>query len=153
MSSPRGRGRPRKIKPEVELHLRTAKIRRRRRSSKSGGEEGPAVTKETNGTHDLTQAAFQNWLGQSQGAVTNGTSPTTGEPVEGRQAEDSVKEMAQKQGQWFNLLPKEPCDPNSLTEPQTPTSTSTPPKGPHQLPSHLPALAAPLLQVRSIPPQ
>ena len=125
MSSPRGRGRPRKIKPEVELHLRTAKIRRRRRSSKSGGEEGPAVTKNTNGTHDLTQAAFQNWLGQSQGAVTNGTSPPTGEPVEGRQAEDSVKEMAQKQGQWFNLLPKEPCDPNSLTEPQTPTSTST----------------------------
>ncbi|XP_062315265.1 bromodomain adjacent to zinc finger domain protein 2A [Osmerus eperlanus] len=146
MSSPRGRGRPRKIKPEVELHLRTAKIRRRRRSSKSGGEEGPAVTKDTNGTHDLTQAAFQNWLGQSQGAVTNGTSPTTGEPVEGRQAEDSVKEMAQKQGQWFNLLPKEPCDPNSLTEPQMPTSTSTSPKGPPQLPSHLPALAAPLLQ-------
>uniref|UniRef100_A0A3B4AAU3 Uncharacterized protein n=1 Tax=Periophthalmus magnuspinnatus TaxID=409849 RepID=A0A3B4AAU3_9GOBI len=42
MSQPRGRGRPRKIKPEVELHLRTAKIRRRRRSSaRSGGEEGP----------------------------------------------------------------------------------------------------------------
>lgn len=36
MCSPRGWGRPRKIRPEVELHLRTVK-NRRQRQSKSGG--------------------------------------------------------------------------------------------------------------------
>uniref|UniRef100_A0A8C7FWS0 Bromodomain adjacent to zinc finger domain, 2A n=1 Tax=Oncorhynchus kisutch TaxID=8019 RepID=A0A8C7FWS0_ONCKI len=143
MSSPRARGRPRKIKPEVELHLRTAKCRRRRRSSKSGGEEtGPSVAPEatTNGSQDLTQSAFHNWLSHLQGAITNGTEPATGS-----QPEDSVKEMAEKQGQWFNLLPKQPCDKTSLTEPQTPPST--PPKRLPLTPSTLPALAAPLLQV------
>uniref|UniRef100_A0A4W5NU45 Bromodomain adjacent to zinc finger domain, 2A n=1 Tax=Hucho hucho TaxID=62062 RepID=A0A4W5NU45_9TELE len=143
MSSPRARGRPRKIKPEVELHLRTAKCRRRRRSSKSGGEEtGPSFAPEatTNGSQDLTQSAFHNWLSQSQGAITNGTEAATGS-----QPEDSVKEMAEKQGQWFNLLPKQPCDKTSLTEPQTPPST--PPKRLPLTPSTLPALAAPLLQV------
>ncbi|KAM9431401.1 uncharacterized protein ACWYII_018518 [Salvelinus alpinus] len=142
MSRPRARGRPRKIKPEVELHLRTAKCRRRRRSSKSGGEEtGPSIAPEatTNGSQDLTQSAFHNWLSQSQGAITNGTEPATGS-----QPEDSVKEMAEKQGQWFNLLPKQPCDKTSLTESQTPPST--PPKRLPLTPSTLPALAAPLLQ-------
>ncbi|KAM3871785.1 bromodomain adjacent to zinc finger domain protein 2A [Diretmus argenteus] len=145
MSRPRGRGRPRKIKPEVELHLRTAKIRRRRRSSvRSGGGDGPRSP--TNGTLDLTQSAFLNWLSQSQELVPNGTSSATGEAPEGNQPEESVKEMAEKQGQWFNLLPKQPCDSNSLTEPQTPTSPSTPPKLLPQIPSTLPALAAPLMQ-------
>lgn len=150
MSRPRGRGRPRKIKPEVELHLRTAKIRRRRRSSvRSGGEEGPGSP--NSGTQDLTQAAFQSWLSQSQEAVTNGTCSAAGEAPEGNRPEESVKEMAEKQGQWFNLLPKQPCDDNSLTEPQIPTSPSSPPKLLPQIPSTLPALAAPLLQV--CPPQ
>lgn len=147
MSRPRGRGRPRKIKPEVELHLRTAKSRRRRSSVKSGGEDGPGSP--TNSTMNLTQAAFQNWLSQSQQeVVTNGTGTTAGDAPEGNQPEDSVKEMAEKQGQWFNLLPKQPCDSNSLTEPQTPTSTSsTPPKLLPQIPSTLPPPAAALLQV------
>uniref|UniRef100_A0A8C8D2R2 Bromodomain adjacent to zinc finger domain protein 2A n=1 Tax=Oncorhynchus tshawytscha TaxID=74940 RepID=A0A8C8D2R2_ONCTS len=153
MSSPRARGRPRKIKPEVELHLRTAKCRRRRRSSKSGGEElGPGVSPETtttNGTEDLTQSTFSNCPSQLQGALTNGTEPITGTGPKGRLPEDSVKEMAEKQGQWFNLLPKQPCDKTSLTEPQTPPSK--PPKRLPLTPSTLPALAAPLLQV--IPPQ
>ncbi|KAG7221621.1 hypothetical protein INR49_017152 [Caranx melampygus] len=145
MSRPRGRGRPRKIKPEVELHLRTAKIRRRRRSSvRSGGEEGPGSP--NSGTHDLTQAAFQSWLSQSQEAVTNGTCSAAGDAPEGNRPEESVKEMAEKQGQWFNLLPKQPCDDNSLTEPQIPASPSSPPKLLPQIPSTLPALAAPLLQ-------
>uniref|UniRef100_A0A674ESE9 Bromodomain adjacent to zinc finger domain, 2A n=1 Tax=Salmo trutta TaxID=8032 RepID=A0A674ESE9_SALTR len=124
MSSPRARGRPRKIKPEVELHLRTAKCRRRRRSSKSGGEESGVSleTTTTNGTEDLTQSAFSNCLSQLQGALTNGTEPATGMAPKGRLPEDSVKEMAEKQGQWFNLLPKQPCDKTSLTEPQAPPS-------------------------------
>ncbi|GLD50029.1 bromodomain adjacent to zinc finger domain protein 2A [Lates japonicus] len=145
MSRPRGRGRPRKIKPEVELHLRTAKIRRRRRSSvRSGGEDGPGSP--NSGTQDLTQAAFQNWLSQSQEAMTNGTCSAAGEAPEGNRPEESVKEMAEKQGQWFNLLPKQPCDDNSLTEPQMSTSPSSPPKLLPQIPSTLPALAAPLMQ-------
>ncbi|KAM4610599.1 bromodomain adjacent to zinc finger domain protein 2A [Polymixia lowei] len=155
MSRPRGRGRPRKIKPEVELHLRTAKIRRRRRSSvRSGVEEGPGSP--TVGTQDLTQAAFQNWLSQSQEAATttttNGASSAAGDAPAGHQPEDSVKEMAEKQGQWFNLLPKQPCDSNSLTEPQAPTSPSTPPKLLPQIPSTMPALAAPLLQSEPLLP-
>lgn len=146
MSRPRGRGRPRKIKPEVELHLRTAKIRRRRRSSvRSGGEEGPGSLNSS--TQDLTQAAFQSWLSQSQEAMTNGTCSAAGDAPDGNRPEESVKEMAEKQGQWFNLLPKQPCDDNSLTEPQIPTSPSSPPKLLPQIPSDLPALAAPLMQV------
>ncbi|XP_059188916.1 bromodomain adjacent to zinc finger domain protein 2A isoform X2 [Centropristis striata] len=142
MSRPRGRGRPRKIKPEVELHLRTAKIRRRRRSSaRSAGEDGPGSP--NSGTHDLTQAAFQSWLSHSQEPVTNGTCSAAGDAPEGNRPEESVKEMAEKQGQWFNLLPKQPCDDNSLTEPQIPSS---PPKLLPQIPSALPALAAPFLQ-------
>ncbi|XP_028265980.1 bromodomain adjacent to zinc finger domain protein 2A [Parambassis ranga] len=145
MSRPRGRGRPRKIKPEVELHLRTAKIRRRRRSSvRSRGEEGPGSP--NNGMQDLTQAAFQSWLSQSQDAATNGTCSAAGDAPEGNRPEESVKEMAEKQGQWFNLLPKQPCDENSLTEPQVPTSPSSPPKLLPQIPSALPALAAPFMQ-------
>ena len=145
MSRPRGRGRPRKIKPEVELHLRTAKIRRRRRSSaRSVGDEGPGSP---NSGTDLTQAAFQSWLSQSQEAVTNGTCSAAGDAPEGNRPEETVKEMAEKQGQWFNLLPKQPCDDNSLTEPQIPTSPSSPPKLLPQIPSALPALAAPLMQV------
>ncbi|XP_074499875.1 bromodomain adjacent to zinc finger domain protein 2A isoform X2 [Sebastes fasciatus] len=142
MSRPRGRGRPRKIKPEVELHLRTAKIRRRRRSSaRSVVEEGPGSP--NSGTRDLTQAAFQSWLSQSQEAVTNGTCSAAGDAPEGNRPEESVKEMAEKQGQWFNLLPKQPCDDNSLTEPQIPSS---PPKLLPQIPSALPMLAAPLVK-------
>ncbi|KAK2851651.1 hypothetical protein Q5P01_007927 [Channa striata] len=145
MSRPRGRGRPRKIKPEVELHLRTAKIRRRRRSSiRSGGDERPGSP--NNGTHDLTQAAFQSWLSHSQDAATNGTCSSAGDAPEGNRPEESVKEKAEKQGQWFNLLPKQPCDDSSLTEPQVPTSPNSPPKLQPQIPSALPALAAPLMQ-------
>ncbi|XP_034550685.1 bromodomain adjacent to zinc finger domain protein 2A isoform X2 [Notolabrus celidotus] len=143
MSQPRGRGRPRKIKPEVELHLRTAKIRRRRRSSaRSGGEERPGSP--NSGTHDLTQAAFQSWLSQSQEA-----SGAAGDAPEGNRPEESVKEMAEKQGQWFNLLPKQPCDENSLTEPQILNSSSpptSPPKLLPQTPSDLSAAAAPFVQ-------
>ncbi|KAJ8016273.1 hypothetical protein DPEC_G00005490 [Dallia pectoralis] len=144
MSSPRARGRPRKIKPEVELHLRTAKCRRRRRSNKSVGEWSSPGSKTSNGMQDLTQSAFHNWLSRSQGAVSEGAEPAAAGGLEGSQPDDSVKEMAEKHGQWFNLLPKQPCDDTSLTEPQTPPGT--PPKRLTLTPSSLPALAAPLLQ-------
>lgn len=128
MSSPRGRGRPRKIKPEVELHLRTVKNRRRRRSSRAGSDdqEGGAVER---GMQDLTQSAFLSWLSQTQGSLSD---PGAGPEV---QPADSVKEMAERQGQWFNLLPKTPCDSSSLS------------KDPLPSPEMPPSLTAPLLQV------
>uniref|UniRef100_A0A8C6NVL9 Bromodomain adjacent to zinc finger domain, 2A n=1 Tax=Nothobranchius furzeri TaxID=105023 RepID=A0A8C6NVL9_NOTFU len=151
MSTQRGRGRPRKIKPEVELHLRTAKIRRRRRSSiRSVGEEGPGSP---NGCLlDLTQAAFKSWLSQSQEAVTNGTCSAEADGPTENLPEETVKEKAEKQGQWFNLLPKQPCDENSLSEPQAASTPSSPPKLLPQTPSALPALAAPLTQVSPVAP-
>lgn len=143
MSRPRGRGRPRKIKPEVELHLRTAKIRRRRRSSaRSCVEEGPGSPQS-----DLTQAALQSWLSQSQEALTNGTCVASVDSLEGNCPEESVKQMAEKQGQWFNLLPKQPCDDKSISEPQAPVSPHSPPRLAPQISSDLPALATPLAQV------
>ncbi|XP_064162855.1 bromodomain adjacent to zinc finger domain protein 2A-like isoform X3 [Anguilla rostrata] len=58
MSRPSGRGRPRKIKPEVELHLRTAKSRRHRRSSKAGREEegGGAYPQHGNGVKEEAES-------------------------------------------------------------------------------------------------
>ncbi|XP_023655442.1 bromodomain adjacent to zinc finger domain protein 2A isoform X2 [Paramormyrops kingsleyae] len=137
MSSPRGRGRPRKIKPEVELHLRTAKSRRRRRSSRAGSDdqEGGAIER---GMQDLTQSAFLSWLSQTQGSLPD---PGAGPEV---QPVDSVKEMAEKQGQWFNLLPKTPCDNSSLSQP--PALPSSPSKDPLPFPEMPPSLTAPLLQ-------
>lgn len=142
MSTQRGRGRPRKIKPEVELHLRTAKIRRQRRSSiRSVGGDKPGSPSGT--TQDLTQAAFQSWLSQSQEAA---TCSAAGEAPEGNRPERSVKEMAEKQGQWFNLLPKQPCDENSLTEAQIPAS---PPKLLPQVQDVLATVSADLIKVCS----
>ncbi|XP_036390288.1 bromodomain adjacent to zinc finger domain protein 2A-like isoform X2 [Megalops cyprinoides] len=123
MSSPRGRGRPRKIKPEVELHLRTAKNRRRRRSSKAGGEESANNSLAIQNGYDLAQSAFLAWLSQSQGSVTDGLSRVCSQEDESGQ-QDSMKEMAEKQGQWFNLLPKTPCDPSSLSQSHLSSSPS-----------------------------
>lgn len=126
MSSPRGRGRPRKIKPEVELHLRTVKNRRRRRSSKSGGEDSIGSGSDVR-LQDLTQSPFQTWLSQSQCSLTADTpvlSSGAGQGEDGNQPEDGMKELAEKSGQWFNLLPKEPCDETSLSQPCAPSSTS-----------------------------
>ncbi|XP_037396950.1 bromodomain adjacent to zinc finger domain protein 2A isoform X3 [Pygocentrus nattereri] len=127
MSSPRGRGRPRKIKPEVELHLRAVKNRRRRRSSRSGGEDSVIGIRPDATVQDLTQSAFQMWLSQSQGSMTADTSvlPSgAGQGEDNSQPEDGMKELAEKRGQWFNLLPKEPCDETSLSQPCAPLSTS-----------------------------
>ncbi|XP_051516056.1 bromodomain adjacent to zinc finger domain protein 2A-like isoform X1 [Myxocyprinus asiaticus] len=116
MSSPRGRGRPRKIKPEVELHLRAAKNRRRRRSSRSGGEDSGLNSP----VQDLTQTAIQAFLDQSQDTAPDSApvaASGAGLGGENSQPEDSMREQAEKRGQWFNLLPKEPCDEASLSQP------------------------------------
>uniref|UniRef100_A0A8B9HC04 Bromodomain adjacent to zinc finger domain, 2A n=1 Tax=Astyanax mexicanus TaxID=7994 RepID=A0A8B9HC04_ASTMX len=140
MSSPRGRGRPRKIKPEVELHLRTAKCRRRRRSSKSGGEDSVTGAGPDARMPDLTQTAFQTWLSQNQGSA-SAEAPAllsgAGQGGDGSQPEDGMKDMAEIRGQWFNLLPKDPCDESSLSQPCrctcvpafSPVSLTKPPAG------------------------
>ncbi|KAL7864396.1 hypothetical protein AOLI_G00158160 [Acnodon oligacanthus] len=159
MSSPRGRGRPRKIKPEVELHLRAAKNRRRRRSSRSGGENSVIRILPDATVQDLTQSAFQMWLSQSQGSMTADTSGA-GQGEDSSQPEDGMKELAEKRGQWFNLLPKEPCDEASLSQPCAHFSTSVSPTKDTPIPlitAPLPLSAAPLFgplpQAVITPPQ
>ena len=106
MSQPRGRGRPRKIKPEVELHLRTAKIRRRRRSSaRSGGEDGPGSP--ASAGRDLAHTAFKSSLTQEPYA--NGTA--TGDAPGGQLPEDSVKETAERRGSGSTCCPKSRATP------------------------------------------
>ncbi|KAG5281888.1 hypothetical protein AALO_G00049910 [Alosa alosa] len=136
-SSPRGRGRPRKIKPEVELHLRTAKCRRRRRSSKSVGEESLADTAKAGIQTDLTQAAVTAWLSQTQ--VAGAQDPSTAAavlaavaaggrvPDDGGLSKEAVKELTEKQAQWFPLLPKTPSDATALSEPCLPSPNATSP--------------------------
>lgn len=128
MSRPRGRGRPRKIKPEVELHLRTAKNRRRRRSSRSAAEDSSLSSP----VQDPAQPAFQTPLEQPQHAEADSSAPITasgaGQGEDNSQPEDSMREQAEKRGQWFNLLPKEPCDETSISQPceNTPAPASSP---------------------------
>ncbi|XP_059397285.1 bromodomain adjacent to zinc finger domain protein 2A-like isoform X2 [Carassius carassius] len=130
MSSHRGRGRPRKIKPEVELHLREAKNRRRRRSSRSAAEDSTLSSP----VQDPPQPSFQTPLEQPQDAEADGSAPITasgaGQGEDNSQPEDSMREQAEKQGQWFNLLPKEPCDETSISQPceNTPAPASSPPE-------------------------
>ncbi|XP_043080112.1 bromodomain adjacent to zinc finger domain protein 2A isoform X2 [Puntigrus tetrazona] len=125
MSSPRGRGRPRKIKPEVELHLRTAKNRRRRRSSRSAAEDsalGAPVL-------DPARPAFQTPLESPPDAEAGSSAlivSGAGQGEDNSQPEDSMREQAEKRGQWFNLLPKEPCDETSISQP----CENTPEPGP-----------------------
>uniref|UniRef100_A0A8B9H276 Bromodomain adjacent to zinc finger domain, 2A n=1 Tax=Astyanax mexicanus TaxID=7994 RepID=A0A8B9H276_ASTMX len=154
MSSPRGRGRPRKIKPEVELHLRTAKCRRRRRSSKSGGEDSVTGAGPDARMPDLTQTAFQTWLSQNQGSA-SAEAPAllsgAGQGGDGSQPEDGMKDMAEIRGQWFNLLPKDPCDESSLSQPCAPSSTS--PVKDMPSPLNVPPFSGPLPQAVIPSPQ
>ncbi|XP_026887772.2 bromodomain adjacent to zinc finger domain protein 2A isoform X1 [Electrophorus electricus] len=158
MSSPRGRGRPRKIKPEVELHLRAVKNRRRRRSSKSGGEESTAAKGPDGKTQDLTQSTFQAWLNQSQCSITSGPTDLASRTQMGKdnnQPEDGMKELAERRGQWFNLLPKEPCEEMSVSQSCPPSSTSTPPAQDAPLPGPAPlpqAVIPPQVSPPQIPP-
>ncbi|XP_051947438.1 bromodomain adjacent to zinc finger domain protein 2A-like isoform X1 [Xyrauchen texanus] len=146
MSSHRGRGRPRKIKPEVELHLRAAKNRRRRRSSRSGGEDSGLNSP----VQDLTQPAFQAFLDQSLHTAPNSAPIAalgTRQGDDDSQPEDRMKELAEKQGQWFNLLPKDPCDEASLSQPCVNISeTAASPTNDTAVPLKSTPLNAPLLQ-------
>ncbi|XP_057685295.1 bromodomain adjacent to zinc finger domain protein 2A isoform X1 [Corythoichthys intestinalis] len=124
MSTPKGRGRPRKIKPEVELHLRTAKIRRQRRSSvrSMGGEDVPGspVSTVTTCTQDLSQSAFLNWLSQSRHAVPDETDTT--EPLEGSQPMENVKDEAEnREDQCF----KQESDNSTIDTPQMQSTIPT----------------------------
>uniref|UniRef100_A0A8C9SMU3 Bromodomain adjacent to zinc finger domain, 2A n=1 Tax=Scleropages formosus TaxID=113540 RepID=A0A8C9SMU3_SCLFO len=99
----------------------TAKNRRRRRSIKAASEELTEADVPQRGMQDLTQSAFLSWLSQTEGFLPGGV---TGMEVQQGDSgpQESVKEMAEKQGQWFNLLPKNPCDSSSVSQPSIPTS-------------------------------
>lgn len=94
--------------------------------------------------HDLSQSAFLSWLSQTQSSLlkdsvlTPDSSPGNGEgglqPLETladpTAEEESTTEAVEKQGPWFNLLPRTPCDnrpplTTSSAEP-SPRATSQP---------------------------
>uniref|UniRef100_A0A8C5E7V2 Bromodomain adjacent to zinc finger domain protein 2A n=1 Tax=Gouania willdenowi TaxID=441366 RepID=A0A8C5E7V2_GOUWI len=144
MSQPRGRGRPRKIKPEVELHLRTAKIRRRRRSSvRSVGDVGPGLP-----NNELTQAALQSWLSQSQEAASTNTCSGAGEAPEGHGASSFPPNQSAAEPET-NETPQGLCEAETIPQlpptllPSLPT-LEAPPLGP-------PALTAPALRAAPKP--
>ncbi|XP_067303017.1 bromodomain adjacent to zinc finger domain protein 2A [Pseudorasbora parva] len=145
MSSHRGRGRPRKIKPEVELHLRTAKNRRRRRcSSRSAGEESALSSPVQD------PPALQAPLEQSRDTPISASGAGQGE--DNSPPEDSMREQAEKQGQWFNLLPKEPCDEASLSQPcENGPAPASPPAKDSPEPLTAPPLQPPATQMEAAP--
>lgn len=105
MSSPRGFGRPRKIRPEVELHLRTVK-NRRRRHSKSGGWD--SVQEEGHSSEILTQTALQPWPQPSLHSLSCGSCDIIASGVEnwsGGRSEDIIKEHMDRR----QMLPKKSC--------------------------------------------
>lgn len=115
----RSRGRPRKSKEELSQHC---------------GPRPPPVNgvlEETvplgQSQHDLSQSAFLSWLSQTQSSLlkdsvlTPDSSPGKGDtglppleapsdPAEEEEEEESAPEAVEKQGPWFNLLPRTPCD-------------------------------------------
>lgn len=139
MSSPRGGGRPRKIRPEVELHLRTVK-NRRRRHSKSGGWYSEILP--------LTQSALHSWLHPSQYSLIYSSYDVFASGAEnskgGSQSEDFMKEHINRR----QMLPKESCKEesvypcsstfmSSIEETLIPLGTS-----PHLIPVTLPKVSA-----------
>lgn len=114
MSSPRGWGRPRKIRPEVELHLRTVKNRRRRRHSKSGGWDAVPGEGQNSEIQDLSHSALHSWLHPSPCSLIYGSSDIFASEAEnsmgGNQSEDFMKEHIDRR----QMLPKESCKEESL---------------------------------------
>uniref|UniRef100_A0A8C0GDF9 Bromodomain adjacent to zinc finger domain 2A n=1 Tax=Chelonoidis abingdonii TaxID=106734 RepID=A0A8C0GDF9_CHEAB len=83
--------------------------------------------------HDLSQSAFLSWLSQTQSSLLNSSvltpdsSPGNGDPSppvpEVPALEESFPETVEKQGPWFNLLPRTPCH----ASPTLTTSSEEPP--------------------------
>lgn len=109
MSSPRGWGRPRKIRPEVELHLRTVKNRRRRRS-KSGGRD--SVQGGGQNSEILTQSALHSCSHPSSCSLNCGScDPASAvENGKGGESEDVMKEHIDRR----QMLPNKSCKEESL---------------------------------------
>lgn len=114
MSSPRGWGRPRKIRPEVELHLRTVKNRRRRRHSKSGGWDSAPGEGQNSEIQDLSHSALNCLLHPSPCSLICGSRDILASEAEnnmgGNQSEDLMKEHIDGR----QMLPKESCKEESL---------------------------------------
>ncbi|XP_054253051.1 bromodomain adjacent to zinc finger domain protein 2A [Indicator indicator] len=122
----RSRGRPRKSKEELPQHCGP------RPPPVNGVLEEPVPLGQSQ--HDLSQSAFLSWLSQTQSSLlrdsvlTPDSSPSKGDtggsslleaPPDPSEVEEeekekekkkSVPQAADKQGPWFNLLPRTPCD-------------------------------------------
>uniref|UniRef100_A0A674JMK0 Bromodomain adjacent to zinc finger domain 2A n=1 Tax=Terrapene triunguis TaxID=2587831 RepID=A0A674JMK0_9SAUR len=107
----RSRGRPRKSKEDP---------------ARAGGPKPPPLNglledsmAPCQSQHDLSQSAFLSWLSQTQSSLLNSSvltpdsSPGKGDPSppapEVPALEESFPETVEKQGPWFNLLPRTPC--------------------------------------------
>uniref|UniRef100_A0A8C3JJV5 Bromodomain adjacent to zinc finger domain 2A n=1 Tax=Calidris pygmaea TaxID=425635 RepID=A0A8C3JJV5_9CHAR len=118
-SASRSRGRPRKSKEELSQHCGP------RPPPVNGVLEEPVPLGQSQ--HDLSQSAFLSWLSQTQSSLlkdsvlTPDSSPgkgdtglppleATSDPAEEEEEEEGPPEAAEKQGPWFNLLPRTPCD-------------------------------------------
>lgn len=118
----RCRGRPRKSKEELSQHCGP------RPPPVNGVLEESVPLGQSQ--HDLSQSAFLSWLSQTQSSLlkdsvlTPDSSPGKGdtglppleapldpaEEEEEEEEEESAPEAVEKQGPWFNLLPRTPCD-------------------------------------------
>uniref|UniRef100_A0A674JPH2 Bromodomain adjacent to zinc finger domain 2A n=1 Tax=Terrapene triunguis TaxID=2587831 RepID=A0A674JPH2_9SAUR len=133
----RSRGRPRKSKEDP---------------ARAGGPKPPPLNglledsmAPCQSQHDLSQSAFLSWLSQTQSSLLNSSvltpdsSPGKGDPSppapEVPALEESFPETVEKQGPWFNLLPRTPCHAapplaTSSEETSHPCCLSSQPNGP-----------------------
>ncbi|XP_029450688.1 bromodomain adjacent to zinc finger domain protein 2A isoform X2 [Rhinatrema bivittatum] len=146
-SPARPRGRPRKAMPEPEEQDRTK--RRRLTQVESAAEPPNGALLANQSQHDLSQSAFLSWLSQTQDCLiyapvlTPESSPRKPNPTllppeelssppldileQSNANTESTRDMAEKQGQWFRLLPRTPCDPPTVFPSLVATSQEDPP--------------------------
>ncbi|KAI5095905.1 bromodomain adjacent to zinc finger domain protein 2A [Silurus meridionalis] len=146
MSSPRGGGRPRKIRPEVELHLRTVK-NRRRRHSRSGSSDVVRGEGQNSEVQDLTQSALHSVWHPSQCSVTYGSCDSFASGAENSkdsgQSEDFMKEHSDRNQMLTNESCKEetPCPCSSMSS--TKETPIAPGISPHLRPVTIPQVSRP----------
>ncbi|XP_030052560.1 bromodomain adjacent to zinc finger domain protein 2A [Microcaecilia unicolor] len=131
----RSRGRPRKAVPAPEEKERTKQRRLTKVELEAEPPNGIFLTNQSQ--HDLSQSAFLSWLSQTQNCfipsavLTPENSPRKPNPnfltpeelssppldiLENSSTNtESTRDTAEKQGQWFKLLPRTPCDPFTLS--------------------------------------
>nr|XP_033792870.1 bromodomain adjacent to zinc finger domain protein 2A isoform X2 [Geotrypetes seraphini] len=133
-SPARSRGRPRKAVPDPAEKERTKRRRLTKVELEAESLNGTYFTNQSQ--HDLSQSAFLSWLSQTQhclipsAVLSLESSPRKPNPnflppeelssppldiLENSSTNtESTRETVEKQGQWFKLLPRTPCNPPTL---------------------------------------